>query len=383
MSALPDLSIVIVNFNSSHFVERLVESIRAQEWAVEGRPGRHEIIVIDNASKGEDADALEHMQAPDLRLIVNTVNTGYGQANNQGYALARGRLHMVLNPDAVLLPGCLAGLVGHLDSHPETAMVSPMAYMDPAVQVLVPPNQLPTPELHALQTRAQLDREAFVENLTERTRFSYEYWTATGPLELSMLSGSCFVFRRGLPGDEPLFDPGFPLYYEDTDLFLRLHRAGERLVFLPEAKFLHFWSQSADTHPRGAQERGRIAEERYFKKHFGDEGYASFMKHRQMARETRDAGKHIVPFDFEEIAGGEGPPVFPLDHAPDAYFIEMAGNPIFTLAAGFFPSEAGGFTVSTEMWFMLPEGRYYLRAVSRSSLETLHAWQVDKGAPPA
>ena len=80
MSETPDLSLVIVNFNSAHFVERLVESIRAQDWAVDGRPGRLEMIVIDNASKGEDAAELEAMQADDLHVVVNTVNTGYGQA---------------------------------------------------------------------------------------------------------------------------------------------------------------------------------------------------------------------------------------------------------------------------------------------------------------
>jgi GT2 family glycosyltransferase len=383
VSATPDLSIVIVNFNSAHFVERLVDSIRAQEWMVEGRPGRHEIIVIDNASKGEDAASLEALRAPDLEIVINTVNCGYGQANNQGYALSSGRLHMVLNPDAILLPGCLHELCRHLDEHEETAMVSPMAFMDPTAQVLMPPNQLPTPELYDLQTRAQVDHAAAAENLAERTRFSYEYWIAEEPLELAMLSGSCFVFRRGLTGEEPLFDPGFPLYYEDTDLFLRLHRAGERLVYLPAAKFLHFWSQSADTNPRGAQERCRIAERRYFRKHFGQEGLESYLANRQRALDTKEAGAHIVPFDFEEIFAQEAPPIFPLAQAPGDYFIEMAGNPIFTLAAGFFPREEGGFTVSPEMWFMLPQGRYFLRAVSRDTLETLHAWRVDKGAPPA
>ncbi|MEZ6194195.1 MAG: glycosyltransferase family 2 protein [Planctomycetota bacterium] len=378
MSAAPDVSIAIVNFNSAHFVTRLVESLRAQEWSIEGRPGRFEIIVVDNASRGEDVAILEELRAPDLRLIVNTINTGYGQANTQAYHVARGRLHVVLNPDAIFLPGCLDEMVRHLEEHPETAMASPFAFMDPAAQVLIPPNQLPTPELFELQTRAQLDHDAAAENLAARTRLSYRYWTATEPLELDMLSGSCFIFRRGLTDPEPLFDPGFPLYYEDTDLFLRLHRAGRRLVVLPAARFLHFWSQSADTHARGAQYRGRIAERRYFRKHFGEAGWARYDENRRRALETRDAGTHIVPFDFEEVAGGVEPPRFTLDLGPERYFIEMAGNPIFTLAAGFFPREAGGFTVTPQMWQQLPAARYYLRAVDRETFDTLRAWQVVK-----
>lgn len=378
MTAAPDLSVVIVNFNSARFLPGLVDSIRMQDWRIDGRRGRTEIILIDNASKGEDAAALLALAAGDVRVLINTANTGYGQANNQGFHLARGAYHMVLNPDARLLPGAVAALVGHLEAHPEHAMACPKSFLDPAGSVLVPPNQLPTPELFELQTDAQVDHDAAHRNLRQRTRATYDYWTAEEPLELDMLSGSCLLFRRELFRDELPFDPGFPLYYEDTDMFQRLAKRGERMVHVPAASILHFWSQSADTHARGAAWRGRISERRYYEKHFGAEGLASYERNRRRAEETREAGTHIVPFEFVEVQAGAAPPSFAVDRPADAYYVEFAGNPIFTLAAGLFPREDGPFSVAQGMWDQLGPGRYYIRAVDRETLETFATWTVVK-----
>ncbi|MEE9392353.1 MAG: glycosyltransferase family 2 protein [Planctomycetota bacterium] len=376
-----DLSIVIVNFNTTRFLPTLVASIRSQEFRVEGRPGKLEIILIDNASKAEDAAELEQLRSTDLSVVLNSLNVGYGQANNQGFHLGRGRYHLVLNPDVVMLPGCLQSMVGHLEQTLETAMVSPLAYMEPSASVLMPPNQLPTPELFQQQTRAQTDVEVFKRNLAERTRLSYEYWTATAPLPMEMLSGCALLFRRELYADEFPFDPAFPLYYEDTDMFIRLTERGERMVHLFDARILHFWSQSADTHARGAHHRQRLSEQLYYKKHFGDEGLASYEKSLAESLDNREQDRHLEPFDCVEVPATAEPPLFEFEVGAKIppFFAEFAGNPIFTLAVGLFPDEEGAFTVSQPMWDLLGPGRYYIRAIDRANFKTLRAWSVKKG----
>ena len=63
-----DLSICVVNFNSARFLPMLADSIRAQDWQVDGRPGTWELIVVDNASRGEDAWAIREMAQADERV---------------------------------------------------------------------------------------------------------------------------------------------------------------------------------------------------------------------------------------------------------------------------------------------------------------------------
>ena len=374
----PDLSIVVVNFNSAHFIAPLVESIAAQDFEVDGRPGTWELIVVDNASKGEDAAQLESLRDEGVAVVANTMNVGYGQANNQGFHLARGRFHMILNPDARFLPGCFRALLDVLESDPEAAVVGPLAYMDPEATCMMPPNEAPTPELIEQQTRAQTDHAAAQKNMVERTRFAHRYWAATEPIEMEMLSGSCLVFRRELFDSELPFDPGYPLYFEDTDLFLRLRKRGCKLLHVPQAKMLHYWSQSADRHVRGAQYRHRISARRFFLKHFGESGLRIHEENLAKALETRAQGTHIHPFDFEEVTAGAAAPSFDIDLPATDYFVEFAGNPIFTLAVGMFPAHDGPFRVSQIMWEQVGPGTYYIRAVSRETLETVRAWQVSK-----
>ena len=67
-----------------------------------------------------------------------------------------------------------------------------------------------------------------------------------------------------------------------------------------------------------------------------------------------------------------------MDSRHDNYYMEIAGNPIFTLAAATFPGEEGHFTISGSMWSELGPNVYWVRIVSRDSLETLQAWEVTK-----
>ncbi len=373
-----DVSIAIVNFNTVDFLAPLIETIRSQEYTVDGRSGNTEIILIDNASKGEDSWGLSELEAEDVRVIQNTQNTGYAQANNQGFHVARGTYHMVLNPDTRLLPNCLERLVGYLEVNTDVAMVGPKAFMDLDETMVMPPNELPTPQLLAKQSAAQKDEGAAEDNLDRRTRFSWSYWSATEPIEVDMLSGCCFLFRRSLLEDQHLFDPGFPLYYEDTDLFLRLKEQGEKMVFVPDAGMVHFFSRSAYTHARGAEYRHDLSQDRYFEKHFGAEG----LKVCQDARESGLAVKmdncHIRPMDFEEIAAFDRPPEFYVDPSHTNYYVEMAGNPSFTLAAAMFPTEEGWFTISDSMWEQIGPTTYWLRCVDRDSLQTQQAWELEK-----
>ena len=168
-----DVSIAIVNFNTVDFLAPLIETIRSQEYTVDGRSGNTEIILIDNASKGEDSWGLSELEAEDVRVIQNTQNTGYAQANNQGFHVARGTYHMVLNPDTRLLPNCLERLVGYLEVNTDVAMVGPKAFMDLDETMVMPPNELPTPQLLAKQSAAQKAEGAAEDNLDRRTRFSW------------------------------------------------------------------------------------------------------------------------------------------------------------------------------------------------------------------
>ena len=147
-----DLSVVIVNYNSSAFLVDLIDSLLADAFTVEGRPGTVEVIVLDNASKEGDHRRLESLRERGVRLLRNTENVGYALANNQGFHVASGRWHLVSNPDVRILPGCIQALMDALATLPRAAIVGPLATIDPDGEFLMPPIELNDPYLDTLES---------------------------------------------------------------------------------------------------------------------------------------------------------------------------------------------------------------------------------------
>ena len=84
MSATPQLSIVIVNWNTCELLRNCLRSLKAD---VES--GLCEVIVVDNGSVDGSA-AMVAEEFPSVRLVANPDNRGFTAATNQGYAVARG-----------------------------------------------------------------------------------------------------------------------------------------------------------------------------------------------------------------------------------------------------------------------------------------------------
>ena len=95
------LSIIIVNYNVKYYLEQCLHSV----WkAVEGID--NEVFVVDNASKDDSVAYLKtkfpQQQYPNLHIIANRHNLGFGKANNLALKKATGEFILFLNPDTIL-----------------------------------------------------------------------------------------------------------------------------------------------------------------------------------------------------------------------------------------------------------------------------------------
>ena len=99
----------IVNYNTRHRLARCLASLAHEP--ISG------IIVVDNASTDGSA-AFVANSFPDVDLIANPVNPGYGAALNQALRAARSRYVFLLNADTEILPGAVEQLYRYLELHP-------------------------------------------------------------------------------------------------------------------------------------------------------------------------------------------------------------------------------------------------------------------------
>jgi len=89
------ISILITTYNSARFLERCLESVRAQTYH------QVELVIVDNASTDGTPDILAKYQNQ-ARIIYNKMNIGFAAAQNAAARLATGEWLLSLNPDVVL-----------------------------------------------------------------------------------------------------------------------------------------------------------------------------------------------------------------------------------------------------------------------------------------
>ncbi len=357
------LAALIVNFDSGSYALALARAVR-QQWLELGAANADlEIVVVDNASNTDQGRELAALQQFGARVVQSAQNLGYAAGMNLALAQTRGSdsdLVLVLNPDLALFPGALGRLLGTQRETPGAGAIGPRAFLEPTGTWRMPPNRLPTPEGEWLAARALREPELARALSNTRTQHALREWTAIEPTEVEMLSGACLLLsRRAIASAGGLFDERYPLYFEDTDLCMRLSRAGLALVFEPRAEIVHHWARSSGIE-RGDSEPGRrrhLSRDAYFERWFGAEARGPLA----LADALVGASAVFPPGEFRELGECHTAPSFEFSGS-GTRLLEIAMVPSFPLAAG---ALVGGASWRMDErafeWFY--RGRYFARAL--------------------
>jgi N-acetylglucosaminyl-diphospho-decaprenol L-rhamnosyltransferase len=228
------------------------------------------ITVVDNASGDGSLERLraaaeQNTLGSRVTILDAGTNGGFGAGNNLAIRAALDsddppEYIYLLNPDAFVHPGAMAAIVAFMDAHPDVGIAGTRIY-DEDGRIHPSAFRFPT-------VMSELERGLKL-GLATRLLERWVVWKGmpdgTGPVE--WVSGASCVLRRRLLEEVGLFDEGFFLYFEETDLCRRAHAAGWEVWFLAEASVTHM--EGAST---GIKERRRIpgywldSRRRYFKK---------------------------------------------------------------------------------------------------------------------
>ena len=113
--------VIIVSYNFERWIEKNLESLRRSKYPVD-------TIVIDNSSRDNTVARIRE-EYPEVRLIVNNENKGFGKANNQGIEIALAKEYdavFLMNQDAWIEPDTIDRLVEVCKEHPNYGIISPV-----------------------------------------------------------------------------------------------------------------------------------------------------------------------------------------------------------------------------------------------------------------
>jgi GT2 family glycosyltransferase len=240
---LPDVSISLVNTSSRELLLACLESLRGVDA---------EIVVLDNASEDGSADAVRE-RFPGVRLIEQRHRAGFGANHNTVIRETTGRYVFVLNEDTTSDDWGFDRMVAHLDANRRVAALGPrLVYPDGREQSSA--WRFPSPWTAALGLLT-LGRAGILQSGGSET------------CDVDWAMAAALLVRREALGEVGVFDEGFFIYSEETDLCRRLRNAGWRTQFFPSVTVVHHESQfSAGIPERRINEmwRGR---HRYWRKH--------------------------------------------------------------------------------------------------------------------
>ena len=228
MGTKPELSVITVNYNGYGDTVALIDSLRKY---LADMP--FEAIVVDNASRTDEAEAIRRHFPDEERLVLirSERNLGFAGGNNLGIGAARGDYLLLLNNDAFVEDGSLRELIAVLENDSRIGCVSPK------IRFADSPRDI---QFAGYTPLSRITLRNSLIGFGEPDRGQYQASHVT-----PYCHGAAMMFRRETVERVGPMPEAYFLYYEELDWCVRIAQAGYLLWYEPKATVFHRESRSA------------------------------------------------------------------------------------------------------------------------------------------
>ncbi len=230
-----ELSIIIVNYNVKEFLQNLLHSIeKASSNIVK------EIIVVDNASDDGSVEVIKE-KFPSVKLLENKINVGFGRANNQGLAIAKGKYILFINPDCIVSEDTLDKMISFFESHPDCGLAGCKILNSDGTLQLACRRSFPGPW-------TSFTKVTGLSNIFPTSkifaRYNLTYLDENKTYEVDAVSGSFMMIRKEVYQKTGGFDEQFFMYGEDLDLCYRVQKNDYKVFYVHGTQIIHYKGES-------------------------------------------------------------------------------------------------------------------------------------------
>ena len=212
--AVPQVSIIIINWNGKIFLRDCLTALREQTYR------EFETIVVDNGSN-DDSAAYISKHFPEAILLTLQKNLGFTGGNNAGFKIAKGYYICLLNNDTIACPTWLENLVRAANNNPAVGIC--------ASKLLIHGTQSINSCGDGLTTAGmgyQIGQGEPMERYLQREYIFGGY-------------GAALLYKKKMLDEIGFFDNDFFLIYEEDDLSFRAQLAGWKCLYVPDAIVYH------------------------------------------------------------------------------------------------------------------------------------------------
>ena len=240
MEKLTDVSIIIVNYNTMDLTRNCLKSVFEQTKDIS-----FEVIVSDNGSNDGSIEMIKS-EFPQVVLIENNANLGFGAANNRGLKMTKGKYIFYLNSDTVLLNNAVKNFFDYWENSPKKEKIGALGCVlqDENGNLIHSGGEFPKYNSickerfsELIHSRAKyLLLKLYLEKLY---RFSRKEIKSERVIhgEVDYVTGADLFMLNDSFAE---FDERFVLYYEETDLQKNLrNQTGKKSLLISEPKIIH------------------------------------------------------------------------------------------------------------------------------------------------
>lgn len=231
---MPAVSVIIVSYKVRYYIEQCLYSV------LRSVPDA-EIFVVDNDSADGSVEFLRK-RFPQVEVIDNGCNAGFGKANNIALAKATGRYVLFLNPDTVVAERTIPGCIEYMDAHPDTGAVGVRMQYGDGHFALESRRSLPTPSV-AFWHMTGIGR--LFSHSRVFAKYHLSYLDRDQECGIDVVSGAYMFIRKEALDKTGGFDEAFFMYGEDIDLSYRILQQGYKNCYLP-LPIVHYKGESTN-----------------------------------------------------------------------------------------------------------------------------------------
>lgn len=232
----PTISIIIVNYNTSSLLKQCLSSIYHHTVNIP-----FEIIVVDNGST-DGSPQMINRDFPEVILIKNEENPGFGKANNQAARLARGKYLWMLNSDTILLNNAAEYYIQFYKSEniQQIGVLGSML-LSQNLQYTHTYDRFPAKRIALKKVLNQYFRIEDLDYIKE-SRFNSKFY-----FEVDYITGANIFMSYYIFDYYKGFDESYFLYFEETDLQKRISLDGFKQLIIKGPQVIHLGGQSSSS----------------------------------------------------------------------------------------------------------------------------------------